>query len=173
MLAAGLFLQRRPDVDPRQHRHLGRVVRRLSHRARRSAATPDVFAAGVDLHGVHDRLPAVNPSQLAHAIVGDGITEDELKEALQRGVQVVADFDDRHVALARAASFTETTTARSTSARRSSSRARLVAKGVRVEELVLPDEVHDSLLWRSWIRTATAAAEFFERHAESQALKSA
>src|SRR5207245_10698185 len=42
----------------------------------------DVFAAGVDLHGVHDRLPAVNPSQLAHALVGDGITEDELKEAL-------------------------------------------------------------------------------------------
>jgi dipeptidyl aminopeptidase/acylaminoacyl peptidase len=41
-------------------------------------------------------------------------------------------------------------------------RARLVAKGVRVEELVLPDEVHDSLLWRSWNSAATAAAEFFE-----------
>jgi dipeptidyl aminopeptidase/acylaminoacyl peptidase len=41
-------------------------------------------------------------------------------------------------------------------------RARLVAKGVRVEELVLPDEVHDSLLWRSWTAAATAAAEFFE-----------
>ena len=41
-------------------------------------------------------------------------------------------------------------------------RARLVAKGVRVEELVLPDEVHDSLLWRSWKAAATAAAEFFE-----------
>jgi dipeptidyl aminopeptidase/acylaminoacyl peptidase len=41
-------------------------------------------------------------------------------------------------------------------------RARLVAKGVKVEDLVLPDEVHDSLLWRSWIRTATAAADFFD-----------
>ena len=41
-------------------------------------------------------------------------------------------------------------------------RARLVAKGVRVEELVLPDEVHDSLLWRSWKAAAAAAAEFFE-----------
>jgi len=27
---------------------------------------------------------------------------------------------------------------------------------------VLPDEVHDSLLWRSWKAAATAAAEFFE-----------
>jgi dipeptidyl aminopeptidase/acylaminoacyl peptidase len=41
-------------------------------------------------------------------------------------------------------------------------RSRLVSKGVRVEELVLPDEVHDSLLWRSWKATAAAAAEFFE-----------
>jgi len=121
----------------------------------------DVFAAGVDLHGVHDRLPAINPSQLAHAIVGDGITEDELKEALhvqfqsspigaidtwRSPVLLIHGDDDRTV------DFRQTIDLR----------ARLVAKGVRVEELVLPDEVHDSLLWRSWNSAATAAAEFFE-----------
>ncbi len=42
-------------------------------------------------------------------------------------------------------------------------RERLVRKGVRVEELVLPDEVHDSLLWRSWTRATGATVEFFER----------
>jgi len=160
VLAAGLFLQRRPDVDPR---HIG--IWGASYGGYLTALglgrDSDVFAAGVDLHGVHDRLPAVNPSQLAHALVGDGITEDELKEALhvefqsspigaidtwRSPVLLIHGDDDRTV------DFRQTIDLRS----------RLVAKGVRVEELVLPDEVHDSLLWRSWKAAATAAAEFFE-----------
>jgi dipeptidyl aminopeptidase/acylaminoacyl peptidase len=160
VLAAGLFLQRRPDVDPR---HIG--IWGSSYGGYLAALglgrDSDVFAAGVDLHGVHDRLPAVNPAQLAHAIVGDGITEDELKEALhvefqsspigaidtwRSPVLLIHGDDDRTV------DFRQTIDIR----------ARLVAKGVRVEELVLPDEVHDSLLWRSWRAAATAAAEFFE-----------
>ena len=40
---------------------------------------------------------------------------------------------------------------------------RLIEKGVRVEELVLPDDVHDSLLWSHWRKAAAATAEFFER----------
>ena len=40
---------------------------------------------------------------------------------------------------------------------------RLKDKGVKVEELVLPDDVHDSLLWRNWTQTISAMAEFFER----------
>ena len=43
----------------------------------------DVFAAGVDIHGVHDRVPAVSPEQLAHALVGDGITEADYEQALK------------------------------------------------------------------------------------------
>jgi dipeptidyl aminopeptidase/acylaminoacyl peptidase len=160
VLAAGLFLQRRPDVDPR---HIG--IWGASYGGYLTALglgrDSDVFAAGVDLHGVHDRLPAVNPAQLAHALVGDGITEDELKQALhvqftsspigaidtwRSPVLLIHGDDDRTV------DFRQTIDLR----------ARLVAKGVRVEELVLPDEVHDSLLWRSWKAAATAAAEFFE-----------
>jgi hypothetical protein len=38
-----------------------------------------------------------------------------------------------------------------------------VEKGVKVENLVLPDDVHDSLLWRNWKVSITAMAEFFER----------
>jgi dipeptidyl aminopeptidase/acylaminoacyl peptidase len=160
VLAAGLFLQRRPDVDPR---HIG--IWGASYGGYLTALglgrDSDVFAAGVDIHGVHDRLPAINPSQLSHAIVGDGITEDDLKEALhvqfqsspigaigtwRSPVLLIHGDDDRTV------DFRQTIDLR----------ARLVAKGVRVEELVLPDEVHDSLLWRSWKAAATAAAEFFE-----------
>jgi len=159
--AAGLFLQRRPDVDPRSigvwGASYGGYLTALA-----LGRDPDVFAAGVDLHGVHDRLPAVNPNTLAHAIVGDGITEEQLKEALRvefnsspistidtwrSPVLFIHGDDDRTV------DFRQTIELR----------ARLVAKGVKVEELVLPDEVHDSLLWRSWTKTASAAAAFFEQ----------
>jgi dipeptidyl aminopeptidase/acylaminoacyl peptidase len=158
--AAGLYLQRRPDVDPRAigiwGASYGGYLTALG-----LGRDPDVFAAGVDLHGVHDRLPAVNPSTLAHAIVGDGITEDQLKEALavqfksspistidtwRSPVLFIHGDDDRTV------DFRQTIELR----------ARLVAKGVKAEDVVLPDEVHDSLLWRSWIRTAAAAAGFFD-----------
>ena len=40
---------------------------------------------------------------------------------------------------------------------------RLLARGVRVESLVLPDDVHDSLLWRNWTTAISAMSEFFER----------
>jgi dipeptidyl aminopeptidase/acylaminoacyl peptidase len=40
---------------------------------------------------------------------------------------------------------------------------RLKEKGVKVEELVLPDDVHDPLLWKNWKQSMTAAGEFFER----------
>ncbi len=158
--AAGLYLQRRPDVDPRSigvwGASYGGYLTALA-----LGRDPDIFAAGVDLHGVHDRLPAVNPSLLAHAIVGDGITEDELKDALavefksspistidtwRSPVLFVHGDDDRTV------DFRQTIELR----------ARLAAKGVRVDELVLPDEVHDALLWRSWVRTAAVAAAFFD-----------
>jgi len=158
--AAGLFLQRRPDVDPRSigiwGASYGGYLTALG-----LGRDPDVFAAGVDLHGVHDRLPAVNPGTLAHAIVGDGISENDLKEALnvefksspistietwRSPVLFIHGDDDRTV------DFRQTIDLR----------ARLLAKGVKVEELVLPDEVHDSLLWRSWTKTAAAAADFFD-----------
>jgi dipeptidyl aminopeptidase/acylaminoacyl peptidase len=158
--AAGLFLQRRPDVDPRSigvwGASYGGYLAALA-----LGRDPDVFAAGVDLHGVHDRLPAVNPNTLAHAIVGDGLTEDQLKDALKvefnsspistidtwrSPVLFIHGDDDRTV------DFRQTIELR----------ARLVAKGVKVDELVLPDEVHDALLWRSWTKTAAAAAAFFE-----------
>jgi hypothetical protein len=34
---------------------------------------------------------------------------------------------------------------------------------VKVETLVLPDDVHDSLLWRNWTAEIGAMARFFER----------
>ena len=161
VLAAGHYLQTRPDVEPRRigvwGASYGGYLTALA-----LGRDSDVFAAGVDLHGVHDRLPAVNATQLAHALVGDGLTEADLKQALRvefesSPISAVATWrspvllihgdDDRTVEFHQTVDLMQ----------------RLVQKGVKVEELVLPDDVHDSLLWRNWKAEAAAAADFFER----------
>jgi dipeptidyl aminopeptidase/acylaminoacyl peptidase len=161
VLAAGRYLQRRGDVDPRRigvwGASYGGYLTALA-----LGRNSDVFAAGVDLHGVHDRLPAVNPAQLAHALVGDGLSEADLRQALKvefdsSPISAVATWkspvllihgdDDRTVDFHQTVDLGR----------------RLVERNVKVEELVLPDDVHDSLLWRNWTAEMTAAAEFFER----------
>ncbi len=161
ILAGGKYLQSRPDVDPARigvwGASLGGYLTALA-----VGRNSDVFAAGVDIHGVHDRLPAINATQLAHALVGDGITEADLKQALKveyesspiaavatwkSPVLLIHGDDDRTV------EFHQTVDLK----------RRLLEKGVKVEELVLPDDVHDSLLWRNWKSSITAMAQFFEQ----------
>jgi len=161
VLAAGRYLQRRPDVDPRRigvwGASYGGYLTALA-----LGRNSDVFAAGVDIHGVHDRLPAINPTQLAHAVVGDGLSEADLKQALKvefesspiaavatwkSPVLLIHGDDDRTVDFRQTIDLSR----------------RLLDTGVKVEELVLPDDVHDPLLWRNWKATAAATGEFFER----------
>jgi len=40
---------------------------------------------------------------------------------------------------------------------------RLREQHVDVEELIFPDEIHDFLLWKNWIRAYAATVEFFDR----------
>jgi dipeptidyl aminopeptidase/acylaminoacyl peptidase len=160
ILAAGKYLQSRPDVDPNRigvwGASLGGYLTALA-----LGRNSDVFAAGVDIHGVHDRL-TVNATQLAHALVGDGITEADLKEALKveyesspiaavptwkSPVLLIHGDDDRTVDFHQSVDLER----------------RLLAKGVKVESLVLPDDVHDSLLWQHWKVSITAMAQFFEK----------
>ena len=161
VLAAGRYLQKRPDVDPSRiglwGASYGGYLTALG-----LGRNSDVFAAGVDVHGVHDRLPPITPSQLAHALVGDGLTEADLKQALKvefesspissvptwkSPVLLIHGDDDRTV------DFHQTVDLE----------RRLRNKGVAVDTLVLPDDVHDSLLWRNWVTAITATAQFFER----------
>ncbi len=41
--------------------------------------------------------------------------------------------------------------------------ARLRARGVAIEQLIFPDEVHDFLLHRSWLAGYRATSDFFDR----------
>jgi dipeptidyl aminopeptidase/acylaminoacyl peptidase len=161
VLAAGRYLQERADVDRRRigvwGASLGGYLTALA-----LGRNSDVFAAGVDVHGVHDRLPAINPDLMAHALVGDGITDADLRQALKvqfesspiaavstwkSPVLLIHGDDDRIVEFRQSIDL----------------RRRLEEKGVHVEELVLPDDVHDSLLWRNWIASIKAMAKFFEK----------
>jgi len=40
---------------------------------------------------------------------------------------------------------------------------KLPAQNVAFEELIIPDEIHDLLLWSDWIRAYRPTAEFFDR----------
>ena len=161
ILAAGRYLQTRSNVDPGRigvwGASLGGYLTALA-----LGRNSDVFAAGVDIHGVHDRVPAVNAIQQARAIAGDGITEADLRQAMKVAfesspiasvptwkspVLLIHGDDDRTV------DFHQTVDIE----------RRLLAKGVKVESLVLPDDVHDSLLWRNWRTAIAAMAQFFER----------
>jgi len=166
ILAAGKYLQSRPDVDPNRigvwGASLGGYLTALA-----LGRNSDVFAAGVDIHGVHDRLPAINTTQMAHAMVGDGITEADIKQALK------VQFDSSPIAavptwkspvLLIHGDADQTVDFRQTI----DLKRRLMEKGVKVEELVLPDDVHDSLLWKNWTSTIDAMAEFFERNLKAK-----
>ena len=40
---------------------------------------------------------------------------------------------------------------------------RLRQQNVEIEQLIFPDEIHDLLLWKSWVNGYKAGAEFFGR----------
>jgi len=159
--AGGRYLQSRPDVDPARigiwGGSYGGYLTALA-----LGRNSDIFSAGVDIHGVHDRIPAVNTEALARAIAGDGISEAEYREGLKVAyesspiaavptwrspVLLIHGDDDRNV------QFHQTVDLK----------RRLLDRGVRVEELVVPDDIHDFLLSRSWKAVTTATGEFFER----------
>jgi dipeptidyl aminopeptidase/acylaminoacyl peptidase len=161
ILAAGRYLQTRANVEPSRigvwGASYGGYLTALA-----LGRNSDVFAAGVDIHGVHDRLPAVNAMQQARAIAGDNISEADLRQALKVAfesspvaavptwkspVLLIHGDDDNTV------DFHQTVDLE----------RRLLAKGVNVETLVLPDDVHDALLWRNWTAEIGAMAGFFER----------
>jgi dipeptidyl aminopeptidase/acylaminoacyl peptidase len=162
VVAAGKLLQARSDVDPKRvgiwGGSYGGYLTALA-----LGRNSDIFAAGVDIHGVHnwDRQGRAAPNTAA-AIVGDGITMADLTQAAgvtfesspvssvrtwRSPVLLIHADDDRNV------EFHQTVDLKQ----------RLLEKGVQVEELVIPDDIHDFLLFRSWLKVTTATGAFFQR----------
>ncbi|HYL09762.1 MAG TPA: prolyl oligopeptidase family serine peptidase [Candidatus Acidoferrales bacterium] len=116
------------------------------------ARNSDLFAGGVDLHGVHDwskddirqqKNLTSEVLQLAH----DSSPVSAVK-TWRSPVLLIQGDDDRNV------DFTQTVDLA----------ARLRQQNVEVEQLIFPDEIHDFLMHRSWLAAYHAAADFFDRH---------
>lgn len=116
----------------------------------------DVFSGGVDFHGVHDWSMLLNEDVPGAALAPD--YKEALKLAYDSSpVATVAKWkspvllihgdDDRNVPFEQDTDLVQ----------------RLRAQNVPFEELIFPDEIHDFLLWKSWVTGYKAGAEFFGR----------
>jgi dipeptidyl aminopeptidase/acylaminoacyl peptidase len=154
VVAAGKYMRARADVDPKRVGLWGGsyggylTAMGLSHNS-------DMFAAGVDLHGVHDwnsEIPNFVPAYDSLHYATESATAFRSSPLGAIGgwrspVLLIHGDDDRNVP------FTESVTLA----------YELRKRGVAVEELVFPDEVHDFLLWRNWVSAYRAADDFFRR----------
>lgn len=159
IVAAGRYLQQRPEVNPNKiglwGGSYGGYLTALG-----LARDSELFAAGVDLHGVHDW------SLRARRRDGGGwdIRGEELMNSAYQSSPVADVYfwtspvlfvhgdDDRNV------DFVQTTDL--------AQRLRKLGKA-HVELLIIPDEIHSFLLHRSWVKVYKAAADFFERFLKS------
>ena len=154
VMGAGLYLRGRNDVDGKRIGVWGGSYGGYLTALGLSRAS-DLFAAGVDIHGVHDWnvgiktfVPGYNPldypkeSKLAF----DSSPMSSV-DGWRSPVLVIHGDDDRNV------SFSETVTL---------VRA-LRTRKVAVEQLIFPDEIHGLLLHKNWLAAFTAASDFFER----------
>jgi dipeptidyl aminopeptidase/acylaminoacyl peptidase len=163
VLAGAKYLQGRPDVDTSRigiwGGSYGGYLTALA-----LGRNSDIFAAGVDIHGVHnwDRQGRNNAPNVNAALAGDGITMDDLQRVARvtyesspisavktwrSPVLLIHADDDRNV------DFHQTVDLKQ----------RLLEQGVVVEELVIPDDIHDFLLWRTWRTVAGATAAYLEK----------
>ncbi len=151
---AGLYLRSRPDVDGQKIGLWGGSYGGYLT-AMGLARSSDLFAAGVDLHGVHDwnvviRNFAPDYDVATRADVAKRAFESSPMASIDRWrspVLVIQGDDDRNVPFSESVDLIEG----------------LRREGVHFEELVFPDEVHDFLLHRNWLAAYHAAADFFDR----------
>jgi dipeptidyl aminopeptidase/acylaminoacyl peptidase len=154
VMGAGLYMKGRPDVDPARIGLWGGSYGGYLTAMGLSRAS-NLFAAGVDFHGVHDWnqgirtfLPDYNvlddPEFSRRAFAASPLaTVDTWKSP----VLLIHGDDDRNV------SFVESINLITA----------LRKQKVDVEQLVFPDEVHDFLRHQNWVRGYKAAADFFAR----------
>ena len=115
----------------------------------------NLFAAGVDLHGVHDwseflphweNRPGAPDVAEASKLAFDS-SPDAAVAHWKSPVLLIHGDDDRNVPFSQTVDLVQ----------------RLRENHVAFEELIFPDDIHDFLLWRDWIKAYSAAENFFDR----------
>ncbi len=118
------------------------------------ARNSDIFAAGVDLHGVHDWSTRISGANWVD--YGDRDAVRIARESSPVGsidkwrspVLLIHGDDDRNVAFVQTVDLVR----------------RLREQKVEFEQIIYPDEVHDFLLHRHWLEIYHAAAGFLDKH---------
>lgn len=158
VLAGALYLQGLPNVDPKRIGLWGGSYGGLLT-ALGLARNSDIFAAGVDFHGVHDWSDFLPSWERGSGSAPD--LEEAVKLAFDSSpnasitkwtspVLLIQGDDDRNVPFSQMVSLVQ----------------KLRAQHVPFEEIVFPDEIHDFLLWKDFVRSYTATAVFFQKHLE-------
>lgn len=152
---AGLYLRNRSDVDPNRigiwGGSWGGYLTALA-----LARASDLFAAGVDLSGVHNwnfEIPDWVPSYYAQRqpeterVAFESSPLAHIK-TWRSPVLLIQGDDDRNVPFKEMVHLVEA----------------LRKQGVTFQQIVFPDEIHDFLLHSTWLRSYHAASDFFDRY---------
>ncbi len=154
VLGAGMYLRSRPDVDGARIASWGGSYGGYLT-ALALARASDLFSAGVDMHGVHDwnlEIPTFSPgydprARADYARVAFESSPMASVSTWRSPVLLVHGDDDRNVPFAETVQLVEA----------------LRKQKVEFEELIFPDEIHDLLLRKSWVKAYTAGADFLDR----------
>jgi dipeptidyl aminopeptidase/acylaminoacyl peptidase len=154
VIAAAKYLQSRADVNPARIGLWGGSYGGLLT-ALGLARNSDLFAAGIDLHGVHDwptdNWDGKNISPELTKLAHDSSPVTSV-DAWKSPVLFIHGDDDRNVYFAQTVDLV----------------ARLRERNVHIEQLIFPDEIHDFLLHRSWLKAYHAASDFLDRALSAQ-----
>lgn len=118
------------------------------------ARNSDIFAAGVDFHGVHDWSALLSrrgaddaPDAKEAAKLAFDSSPVASVATWKSPVLFMHGDDDRNVPFSQTIDLIQ----------------RLRHQNVELEQIIFPDEIHDFLLWRTWVNGYKATAEFFDR----------
>lgn len=149
---AALYLRSRSDVDPKRIGLWGGSYGGYLTAMGLSRAS-DLYAAGVDMHGVHDWNveirnwgtydPAAHAEAARRALESSPISS---VSTWRSPVLLIQGDDDRNVQFTQMGEMANA----------------LRKQGVPYQELVFPDEIHGFLRHITWIRAYTATAQFFQ-----------
>jgi len=155
VVAGARFLQSLPTVDSKKiglwGGSYGGYLTALG-----LARNSDIFAAGVDMHGVHDwsvflprseNRPGAPDAKEAEKLAFDS-SPDAAVSSWKSPVLLIHGDDDRNVPFGQTVDLAQ----------------RLREQHVVFEELIFPDEIHDFLMWKDWIKAYKATADFFDRN---------
>ena len=153
-IGAGLYLQSRSDVDTAHIAAWGGSYGGFLT-AFCLAKASDIFSCGVDMHGVHNWNTELSNWRTYDSVsVGSFSQKAYLSSPIayidgwHSPVLLIQGDDDRNVP------FSQTITLA----------AELGKRNVPFKELVFPDEVHDFLMFKTWVKAYNAAFDFISAH---------